>query len=259
MKFTTLALGALTLMSMSSFAEMTRGNTGRFCTGDKNELLLPVDNAYVERVVIEAEGVRHDGFIEAYADGVRVARLGVPGYDPLYTFRVRRHVSNIKLDFKAEGSSRRCFNIISFTAYGPAGGVPTNYDRYESDKVRNGSWGGEVLAIINSLNGSMYDDNLRIDPLFENVLKPLRDVSMYEGAAEIARDEKSLIKIERALRMAKIITDNQDILMDRLASGTQDYLMMDLLTIKEDILEHIDVKEKDIDESLEYVLSELDR
>jgi hypothetical protein len=253
-----IALAAMTLASASTFADTIKGNSGRYCTGAELTINPESDSSYIERVVVEAEGIGSDGFIEAYADGVRVARLGVPGYDPLYTFRVRRNVSEIKLDFKAEKGVKKCFNIISFTAYTPVSIFPTDYDRYEADKVRNGTWGGETLALIKSLNRSMVDKNLMVDSLFRNVLKPLRNISLLESASESERQRKSLIRIQRALGMAKIITENQDVLFSRIDNGVDDHIVMDLLSIKEDILEHVDVKEGDIEEALKYVTKRIE-
>jgi hypothetical protein len=253
-----IALAAIAMASAPTFADTIKGNSGQYCTGSPLTINPSAENSYIERVVIEAEGIGSDGFIEAYADGVRVARLGVPGYDPLYTFRVRRNVSEIKLDFKAEKGVRKCFNIISFTAYTPVSNFPAEYDRYESDKVRNGTWGGEALALIKSLNRSMIDGNLKVDELFNNVLKPLRNISLLESAAESERQRKSLVKIQRALGMAKIITENQDILFSKIDNGIDDHIVMDLLSIKEDILEHVDVKERDIEQALSYVTKRLE-
>jgi hypothetical protein len=62
----------------------------------------------------------------------------------------------------------------------------------------------------------------------------------------------------RALEMAKVIVDNQKFLDQLLTSGRFDYVVRDLLRIKEDILEKYDVKEKKLASEIKALEAELD-
>jgi hypothetical protein len=230
-------------MSTTALGAAIQGETGRFCPG--NQVVKKLDGKYVERIFIAAEGIRNDGFIHVYADGVKVHRIGVPGYDPDYTFRVRRNVEEIRLTF--EGTCSRILGNKIFTA---GTDIPDTYHDYDPNNVRNGSWGSEVLAIVGSLEAGMVDNNLQVNPLYEKVLKKLKKVALFENASETVRHQRSLVKTHRALKMANIISKKQNLLMDELLNGRDDHVIMDLLEIKEDILEHTDVKEKNLKETI---------
>lgn len=234
-----LLAGAITLASMTSYAAAIQGQTGSYCPG--KQVVKKLDGAYVERIFIAAEGIRNDGFIHVYADGVKVHRIGVPGYDPDYTFRVRRNVEEIRLTF--EGT---CSRILDYKLFTASSDTPDDYRDYNPNNVVNGSWGSEVLAIVGSLEAKMVNGNLEVNPLYNKVLKKLKRVALFENASETVRHQRSLIKTLRALKMARIIKNNQDLLIDSLMNGYDDHVVMDLLEIKEDILEHTDVKERNI-------------
>ncbi|OUR98671.1 hypothetical protein A9Q84_04455 [Halobacteriovorax marinus] len=240
MKFSNILLaGAITLASVTAQGAAVQGQTGKFCPGA--QVVKKLDGAYVERMFIAAEGIRTSGFIHVFADGVKVQRIGVPGYDPDYTFRIRRNVQEIRLTF--EGTCSRILGHQIFTATSDA---PDSYRAYDPNNVRNGSWGSEVLALVGSLEAKMVNDNLQVNPLYTKVLKRLKKVALFENASETVRHQRSLVKTLRALKMAKIIRNNQNLLIDSLMNGYDDHVVMDLLEIKEDILEHTDVKEKNL-------------
>ncbi len=241
-------VGLATLLPLATQAEAVKGDTGRFCPGA--QVVKNLDGAYVERIFIAAEGIRNDGFIHVYADGVKVQRIGIPGYDPDYTFRVRRNVQEIKLTF--EGTCARVLDYKIFTpAQAPKG------PRYSRDRAIETSWGAEVLNLIDGIDDSLVNDDLTVDPLYTSVLKPLKKIAMYERASENERNTRSLIKTLRALKMAKIIRDNKTYMFNKLERGENEYLVADLLSILEDVLEHADVKQNKIQEAIDFIESEL--
>lgn len=108
----TTALSLLTLSAWASVYDLrNEGYTGTYCVGDT--LSYNLDGEFVEKILVSAEGIRNDGFIKVYADGSLVQNIGVPGYDPDYTFRVRQNVSNITLKF--EETCSRVLDMKIFT------------------------------------------------------------------------------------------------------------------------------------------------
>jgi hypothetical protein len=247
--FLTTLIGLSALMPLTSNADVIKGQTGKFCPGAQS--VINLDGAYVERMFVAAEGIRNDGFIHVYADGVKVQRIGIPGYDPDYTFRIRRNVQEIKLTF--EGT---CARILDNKVFTPRS-IQNDTPRYNRDKAMETSWGAEVLNLIDGVDNSMVNDDLTVDPLYNNVLKPLKKIAMYERASETVRHTRSLIKTHRALKMAKIIRDNKTYMFNKLESGEHEYLVADLLVIMEDILEHADVKQNQIQEAIDFIEEEL--
>lgn len=226
------------------------GKTGRYCPGDT--LSLDTKGRFIERMLISAEGIRIDGFIKVYADGELVHNIGVPGYDPDYSFRVRRNVKNISLKFE-----RTCSRILDGKIFSPSA-TPESYRPYRRELVSNDNWGAEFLEISRSLSKDLQFEADYLSDLWPNVLLPMKKISLLQNASELVRDERSLITAHRSLKIAKIIKDN-DALMERLLYNENfDYLVADLLRMKEDILERYDVKEKEINDKIAEIELELD-
>lgn len=247
-------LSALTVfLAMSTSAHVidldSQGKTGRFCPGDT--LSIDTHGQFVERMLISAEGIRNDGFIKVYADGELVHNIGIPGYDPDYTFRVRRNVRNISMKFEQTCALIRDGKIFSPSA------PPANYRRYSRERVNNDNWGAEFLEIQRSLSQDLQYEVDFQNNLWPNVLLPMKKLALLSNASELVRDERSLITAHRSLKIAKIIIDNEA-LLDRLMSNENfDYLVADLLRIKEDILERYDVKEKKVASKIAELEEEL--
>jgi hypothetical protein len=237
--------------SVIHFSEL--GKNGRYCPGDTLSIDLSKEDNYVERMLISAEGIRNDGFIKVYADGELVHNIGIPGYDPDYSFRVRRHVKNISFKFE-----ETCARILDGKIFTPTSQVPASYRRYHPERVTNDNWGAEFLEISRSLTQDLqYEPDFQAN-LWPNVLLPMKKISLLSNASELVRDERSLISAHRALKMAKIINDNHELLDRLMFSGRFDYIIMDILRIKEDILERYDVRESKIQEKIAEIEAELD-
>lgn len=247
-------LSALTVFfALSASAHVvdlgSQGKTGRFCPGDT--LSIDTHGQYVERMLISAEGIRNDGFIKVYADGELVHNIGIPGYDPDYTFRVRRNVKNISLKFE-----QTCAIIRDGKIFSPAE-APQTYRRYRRESVNNDNWGAEFLEIQRSLSRDLQFEADFNSNLWPNVLLPMKKLALLSNASELVRDERSLITAYRSLKMAKVIIDN-DALLERLMSNEGfDYVIADLLRMKEDILERYDVKEKKVGAKIVELENEL--
>jgi hypothetical protein len=242
-----------TLLTMSARADVMNlgdlGKTGRFCPGDT--LSVDTNGKFIERILISAEGIRNDGFIKVYADGELIHNIGVPGYDPDYSFRVRRNVKNISMKFE-----RTCSRVIDGKIFSPSQ-APLNYHRYERQNVSNDNWGNEFLEISRSLSKDLQYETDFGSHLWPRVLLPMKKVAILQSASEQVRDERSLITAHRSLRIAKIVIDN-DVLLERLLYNENfDYVVADLLRIKEDILERYDVKEKEVSAKILELESEL--
>lgn len=247
-------LSALTVfLALSANAHVldlsSQGKTGRFCPGDT--LSIDTHGQYVERMMLSAEGIRNDGFIKVYADGELVHNIGIPGYDPDYTFRVRRNVRNISLKFE-----QTCAVIRDGKIFSPSE-APSNYRRYRRESVNNDNWGAEFLEIQRSLSRDLQFEPDFQSGLWPNVLLPMKKLALLSNASELVRDERSLITAERSLKIAKIIIDNDALLERLMANENFDYLIADILRIKEDILERYDVKEKKVNEKIIEIQNEL--
>jgi hypothetical protein len=204
-------------------------------------------------MLISAEGIRNDGFIKVFADGELVHNIGIPGYDPDYSFRVRRDVKNIS--FKFEETCARILDGKIFSATEPA---PASYRRYRAERVTDDNWGAEFLEITRSLSQDLQYEKDFYSELWPKVLLPMKKIALLSNASELVRDERSLITAHRSLKMAKIINDNQELLDRLMFSGRFDYVILDILRIKEDILERYDVKERKIDSKIVELEAELD-
>jgi hypothetical protein len=222
-----------------------------YCNGDEHTFQLS-GRPYVERMVVTTEGIRNDGFIKVIADGREVQNIGVPGYDPSYSFRVRLPIDQLRLKF--EGT---CFKTSEVQLYvdRPA---PSGYRRYVRANVQNDNWGDEVLAIVNSLTEELVSFESSGGELWSKVLKPLKRQAMITGARESVRHSQSLYTARSALELAKMISSNQPFLDSLLFGSKFDFVVKDVLTIKEDILERYSVREKKIDEALSRITSEIE-
>lgn len=230
----------------------SEGKTGTFCPTQELTYNLS-ENNYVEKMLVSADGRGRSGFIKVYADGEFVFNIGVPGTDPDYTFRIRRNVQNITLKFEETCSA--VHDVKLFTS----GDVkaPAGYRVYNWQNV-NYSWGNELLEIVRSLSIDLYDQPDFMTRLYPQVLLPMKKIAILEDVSESVRDERSMITGVRALKIAKIVVDNQTFLDGLLAKGKYDYLVKDLLRIKEDILEKYDVKEKNLAREIKNLESQID-
>lgn len=231
-----------------------QGKTGTFCPTQELTYNLSADNNYVEKMLVSADGRGRSGFIRVYADGEFVFNIGVPGTDPDYTFRIRRNVQNITLKFEETCSA--VHDVKLFTS-GEAK-APSDYKAYNWQNHNGYSWGVELLEIVRSLSVDFFDQPDFMNDLYPRVLLPMKKIALLESVSESVRDERSMITGVRALRMAKIIVDNEAFLDQLLTKRKYDYLVRDLLRIKEDILERYDVKEKNLAREIKNLEAQID-
>lgn len=231
----------------------SEGKVGSFCPSQELTYNLKPEDNFIEKMLVSAEGISHGGFIKVFADGEMIHNIGVPGRDPDYTFRVRRNVNN--LTFKFEETCSRIHNVKLFTVNDRA---PMGYHRYHRESIGLDNWGSEFLEIVRSLSIDLFDRLDFMSELYPKVLLPMKKIAILEDVSESVRDGRSLITGVRALQMAKIILDNQAFLDQLLNSGRFDYVVRDLLRIKEDILERYDVKEKNLASEISKLEAEID-
>lgn len=255
MKRLPLALLVLTtsLAHASTLDLSAEGKVGSFCPSQELTYNLKAEDNFIEKMLVSAEGIRNSGFIKVYADGEMIHNIGVPGRDPDYTFRVRRNVNN--LTFKFEETCSRIHNVKIFTVKER---TPKGYHRYHRESIGQDNWGAEFLEIVRSLSVDLFERQDFMNELYPKVLLPMKKIAILEDVSETVRDERSLITGVRALQMAKVILDNQKFLDQLLISGRFDYVVRDLLRIKEDILERYDVKEKNLALEIKNLEAEID-
>jgi hypothetical protein len=227
------------------------GKTGSYCPGQTLSLDFEEGPKYVERLLISAEGIRRDGFIKVYADGVFVHNIGVPGYDPDYSFRVRRVVKNISFKFE-----QTCSRILDGKIFTPSSTRPNDYRSYQSNS-QNPKWGLEFLKIFQSLSVDLQSEPDFYTRLWPNILLPLKKLSLSASASENTRDPRSQMTALYALQLAEVILENQPFLDRLLFSGKYDFLVLDLLNMKEDILERYDVSPSQIKTEIESLKNDL--
>lgn len=193
---------------------------------------------YVESIVIAAEGrQRAYSFGKVYADGVEIATLGIPGYDPTYPIVVRGHVSTIEVVAQANSH----FKILDFKIFT----TPKKYSSYtnrrgSSDQIGVHQWGSEVLDVIYELDAfvKIATSNER------NLFIELKRRALKVTASERVRDERSLKTFKLVSELLAIISEVETILLENdqlLINHDADGVITDLLTIKEDILEKYDL------------------
>lgn len=197
---------------------------------------------YVERIHISAEGAqRAYSFAKVYADGEEIATLGVPGKDPDYPIIVRGDVSQILVVAQANSKVR----ILDFKLYT----ARKNYTSYVSTPMnlrRNFSledWGGKVLDLTYEFMQLSRSDSTVGISVFSQYIKPMKKAAIIVQASDNARDDRSLTTKDKAKVLVEAINNaavyfNTDEIMMNFA---YDRLILDLETIKEDILEKYDL------------------
>ncbi len=234
---------ALTLFTLNASANVldlrSEGYTGRYCVGDT--LSYNLDGEFVEKILVSAEGISRDGFIKVYADGNLIHNIGVPGYDPDYTFRVRQSVSNITLKF--EETCSRILDMKIFTE-----GHTSQRDSHSFRGYGVEGWGADVQSIVSEM---VQRSLLSGDNLWNNFLKPLQVLAIKYDAVAAVSGEGDIKTAVYALKLAKVIADKEDELLDS-SSRRQDMRnVRDLMQIKEDILEAYDVKSRNLEAEIE--------
>lgn len=253
-----LALGTmLTLGTVSAFGQvgtvidLSQGFNGQAKSSyikkikEGQRIVVSMPNGrpqYVERIHISAEGAqRAYSFAKVYADGEEIATLGVPGKDPDYPIIVRGEVSEITVVAQANSKVR----VLDFRLYTER----KNYSSYASTPMnlrRNFTledWGGKVLDLTYEfMQLSRVDSKVGVS-VFSDYIKPMKMAAIKVQASDNARDARSLTTKEKAKALVEAIENaspyfNSDEIMMNFA---YDRLVLDLETIKEDILEKYDL------------------
>jgi hypothetical protein len=196
---------------------------------------------YVEQLMISAEGAqRNYSFAKVYADGDEVATLGVPGRDPDYPVIIRGDVSEIVL--KVQDRSR--VKILDFKIYT----VRKTYSSYTGlDRVVRRSyncdkWGESILDIVAEFQSLTVGMDIGQN-VFERYLKPLKQAALKVQASDDARDPRSLATKKKAESLIDAIDaalplfESDAILVD----SRFNRISLDILTIKQDIIEKYDL------------------
>ena len=229
----------MTLMTINTYAAVydlrSEGYTGTYCVGDT--LTYDLDGEYVEKILISAEGIRNDGFIKVYADGSLVQNIGVPGYDPDYSFRVRQNVSNITLKFE-----ETCSRILDMKIFTEGNSKPSQ-PSYASSYLET-EWGSVALDVVQSL---MMTHLLADDTLWNEFLKPLQVTALKYDAVASVSDLGDLKAALYALSMAKLISDYEVKLLRLAEDQRNEGDVRELMVIKEAILEAYDVRERNLE------------
>lgn len=231
----------LVLLPLSAKAAVhdlkAQGYTGRYCVG--STLSYNLDGEYVENVLISAEGIRNDGFIKVYADGELVQNIGVPGYDPDYSFRVRRSVENITLKFE-----RTCSRILDMKIFTKnENRRRANHTSFDSSDLNLGM---NLLQIVEELSQSLIFRSDYSGNVWKKYLLPLKKLGLAHGTRDAVRDGRSLETAYYALRIALKIMNSEKFLYTLMADRKLEPLVYELFEMKQIILELYDVKEKNI-------------
>lgn len=235
----------LAMSSMAGLIDLKDGFNGQskrhFLKTIKNGDSVRVNFArpqYIESILISATGKqRAYSFGKVFADGEEIATLGVPGRDPIYPIIVRGRVSQITV-FATEGSK---FKIDNFKIYTANSSYSSYSSRPYSQRSEYGisEWGEEVLAIMFELD-RLFDLSVsREKEQFSN----LKKTAMRLAASEKVREVRSFKTYKKAKQLATIIQELDQLLLDRdifIFNFHADRLLIDLLTIKEDIVEEYD-------------------
>lgn len=235
----------LAMSSMAGLIDLKDGFNGQskrhFLKTIKNGDSVRVNFArpqYVESILISATGKqRAYSFGKVFADGEEIATLGVPGRDPIYPIIVRGRVSQITV-FATEGSK---FKIDNFKIYTANSSYSSYSARPYSQRAEYGisEWGEEVLAIMFELD-RLFDLSVsREKEQFTN----LKKTAMRLAASEKVREVRSFKTYKKAKQLGTIIQELDQLLLDRdifIFNFQADRLLIDLLTIKEDIVEEYD-------------------
>ncbi len=196
---------------------------------------------YIESILISATGKqRAYSFGKVYADGEEIATLGVPGRDPIYPVIVRGQVSQLTV-FATEGSKFKIDNFKIYTA-------SESYRSYSatpfSQRANYGisQWGEEVLAIMFELD-RVYDLSLSSE---RELFKELKKSAMKLAASERVREARSFKTFKKAKKLVEIVETLEAILLNNdlfIFDFHADRLLLDLMTVKEDINEEYDFEE----------------
>jgi hypothetical protein len=215
-------------------------------TYDQNETLTyRFDRSqYVEQLMISAEGAqRAYSFAKVYADGDEVATLGVPGRDPDYPVIIRGNVSEIVV--KIQPNSR--VKILDFKIYTEqkmySSYVSMNAQARRGQNIEN--WGTNILDLVHEFNCLSRGGQFGAET-FTTYLKPLKVAAIKVQASDNAHDARSLSTKEKAnllldaIDAAAPLFESDYMLVER----KYDRLGVDLLTIKEDIIEKYDLNRR---------------
>ncbi len=240
-----LIMGLFALNSFAGLIDLRDGFDGK----SKRHFLKTLKNGqsvvvnfdrpqYVESILISATGKQRSySFGKVYADGDEVATLGIPGRDPIYPIIVRGTVSQITV-FATEGSRFKIDNFKIYTGNG-------RYSSYSSQSFLQSAnygvseWGEEVLAVMFELD-RLYDLSVSSE---RALFKSLKQESMRLAASEKVREARSLKTFKKAKRLVEVIQSLENILIENdifIFSFDADRLLIDLMTIKEDIIEEYD-------------------
>jgi hypothetical protein len=196
---------------------------------------------YVEQLMISAEGAqRNFSFAKVYADGDEVATLGVPGRDPDYPVIIRGDVSEIVL--KVQDRSR--VKLLGFKIYTDRK-VYSSYQGLSRTQRRSmdvDGWGNSVLDLVHEFTILSAGTPFGYD-VFSRFLKPLKIAAMRVQASDNARDARSLSTKEKAVILVDAIEDSSTLFESdiMLMDVRYDRLALDLMTIKQDIIEKYDL------------------
>lgn len=197
---------------------------------------------YIENIIIFAEGKQSRfSFGKVYADGEEVATLGIPGFDPDYPIVIRGRAKLIEVVASANSK----FEILDFKIHTDR----KNYASYLTTPLpilrtySLDNWGKHTLDAVYELFYMMNSEGLISKEDFVRYIVPIRRAAVLTQASDNARSADSIRtyrkakKLAKALRDAKPLFDKTYMIMDE----SLDNIVIDLLTIKEDISEKYDV------------------
>jgi len=222
-----------------------QGLTGRYCVG--NTLNFDLQGEYLERMVVSAEGVSRDGFIKVYADGELIHNIGVPGYDPDYSFRVRRSVENITFKFE-----RTCSIIheASFFTKDHQGDYRHRDGGFMSFFSTDYNWGQPLLEMVNSLSNILIFRADYPHTIWPKILLPLKKLAIAQSSRAVQGMPKKLEMAYYSLLIAQKITQEMSFFSSLLLDQRFDGIVHDLLNMRSDILDYYDVTEWELPSQL---------
>lgn len=202
---------------------------------------------YVESILLSAIGKQSAySFARVYADGREVALLGVPGRDPDYPIVIREKIS--KIEIVAQDASK--IKLLRFDIFTER----KNYSSYSgmTRGQRSGfgieDWGGKVLELVTelqSLSSMDYQQTQQVGVLYGNEnLKQLKITALQTQASANTRDVVSINTKRKAKQLASKLNAliSEIISTDLILDPNYDGLILDLMTITEDIQEKYDIE-----------------
>jgi hypothetical protein len=206
-------------------------------SGQSVHVRFPHGAQFVDTIRVAIEGKqRRYSFAKVYADGQEVGTLGIPGRDPAYPITIRERVSSIEI--VAEQGSR--FKINSFKIFTQRRAYQKYSHRRISGTYSLSQWGTDVLNIVHELKMYVPIYSGAARGLFLN----LKKTAIRVEANDRIRDPRSLKTLRFARELVANIQAVEDYLFESsnfIVMGQIDYLLLDLLTIKEDIIERYDL------------------